>query len=58
MTEKELEIKTSQPSPQEFLNAYNRLFEKGYKKIKILPYEIIIYITKKHKKCFSMVNIM
>lgn len=33
MTEKELEIKTSQPSPQEFLNAYNRLFEKGYKKI-------------------------
>ena len=26
-------IKTSQPSPQDFLNAYNRLFEKGYKKI-------------------------
>ncbi|MDO5088977.1 MAG: DegV family protein [Leptotrichiaceae bacterium] len=33
MIEKELTIKTSQPSPQEFLNAYNRLFEKGYKKI-------------------------
>jgi len=27
-------IKTSQPSPQDFLNAYNKLFEKGYKKIK------------------------
>lgn len=26
-------IKTSQPSPQDFLNAYNKLFEKGYKKI-------------------------
>lgn len=26
-------IKTSQPSPQEFLNTYNKLFEKGYKKI-------------------------
>ena len=26
-------MKTSQPSPQDFLNAYNKLFEKGYKKI-------------------------
>lgn len=25
--------KTSQPSPQDFLNTYNMLFEKGYKKI-------------------------
>ena len=33
MIEKDLTIKTSQPSPQEFLNAYNKLFEKGYKKI-------------------------
>ncbi len=28
-----MSIKTSQPSPQDFLNAYNKLFEKGYKKI-------------------------
>ncbi len=28
-----LQIKTSQPSPQDFLNAYNKLFDKGYKKI-------------------------
>ena len=33
MMGKNANIKTSQPSPQEFLNAYNRLFEKGYKKI-------------------------
>ena len=33
MIEKDLTIKTSQPSPQEFLNAYNKLFKKGYKKI-------------------------
>lgn len=33
MLGKNANIKTSQPSPQEFLNAYNRLFEKGYKKI-------------------------
>lgn len=33
MMGKNVNIKTSQPSPQEFLNAYNRLFEKGYKKI-------------------------
>lgn len=26
-------IKTSQPSPQEILNTYNKLFKKGYKKI-------------------------
>ena len=31
--EEELKVKTSQPSPQDFLNAYNKLFEKGYKKI-------------------------
>ena len=31
--EDELKLKTSQPSPQDFLNAYNKLFEKGYKKI-------------------------
>ena len=31
--EEELKLKTSQPSPQDFLNAYNKLFEKGYKKI-------------------------
>ena len=30
--EEELKVKTSQPSPQDFLNAYNKLFEKGYKK--------------------------
>ena len=33
MLDNDARIKTSQPSPQEFLNAYNRLFEKGYKKI-------------------------
>ena len=31
--EEDLKLKTSQPSPQDFLNAYNKLFEKGYKKI-------------------------
>ena len=31
--EEDLKVKTSQPSPQDFLNAYNKLFEKGYKKI-------------------------
>ncbi len=29
----DLEMKTSQPSPQEFVNTYTALFEKGYKKI-------------------------
>ena len=33
MLENDATIKTSQPSPQDFLNAYNKLFEKGYKKI-------------------------
>ena len=33
MLDNDATIKTSQPSPQDFLNAYNRLFEKGYKKI-------------------------
>ena len=33
MLDNNAKIKTSQPSPQEFLNAYNKLFEKGYKKI-------------------------
>ena len=33
MLDKDAKIKTSQPSPQDFLNAYNKLFEKGYKKI-------------------------
>ena len=33
MLENDATIKTSQPSPQDFLNAYNNLFEKGYKKI-------------------------
>ena len=33
MLDKDARIKTSQPSPQDFLNAYNKLFEKGYKKI-------------------------
>ena len=33
MLESDATIKTSQPSPQDFLNAYNKLFEKGYKKI-------------------------
>ena len=33
MLENDTTIKTSQPSPQDFLNAYNKLFEKGYKKI-------------------------
>ena len=31
--EEDLKLKTSQPSPQDFLNAYNKLFEKGYKQI-------------------------
>ena len=33
MLDNDAAIKTSQPSPQDFLNAYNKLFEKGYKKI-------------------------
>ena len=33
MIDEEVIIKTSQPSPQEFLNIYNKLFNKGYKKI-------------------------
>ena len=33
MLDNDATIKTSQPSPQDFLNAYNKLFEKGYKKI-------------------------
>lgn len=33
MLDNDARIKTSQPSPQDFLNAYNKLFEKGYKKI-------------------------
>ena len=33
MLKDDLVIKTSQPSPQDFLNVYNKLFEKGYKKI-------------------------
>jgi len=33
MLDNNARIKTSQPSPQDFLNAYNKLFEKGYKKI-------------------------
>ncbi len=33
MIDEEVLIKTSQPSPQEFLNVYNELFDKGYKKI-------------------------
>ena len=33
MLENDATIKTSQPSPQDFLNAYNKLFEKGYQKI-------------------------
>ena len=33
MLDNDTAIKTSQPSPQDFLNAYNKLFEKGYKKI-------------------------
>ena len=33
MLENDATIKTSQPSPQDFLNTYNKLFEKGYKKI-------------------------
>ena len=41
MIEEEVVIKTSQPSPQEFLNVYNKLFERGYKKI------ISIHISSK-----------
>ena len=33
MLDNDAKIKTSQPSPQDFLDAYNKLFEKGYKKI-------------------------
>ncbi len=41
MIDEEVVIKTSQPSPQEFLNVYNKLFNKGYKKI------ISIHISSK-----------
>lgn len=41
MLEDDLVIKTSQPSPQEILNVYNKLFKKGYKKI------ISIHISSK-----------
>ena len=41
MIDEEVLIKTSQPSPQEFLNVYNKLFERGYKKI------ISIHISSK-----------
>ena len=33
MIDEKIVIKTSQPSPQEISNVYNKLFERGYKKI-------------------------